>query len=175
MITGLIVPPGGGETASAPALQVTFKVTGARSRHTSVFETVVAPGFDVGAHTHQELEECFYILDGELDVFAFEPTERAGLDWTRWESADGQRPVRAGAGSFMFIPPGCPHAFRNPTGAPTRVLQTASPPPSHEQYLKAVAEILAANPDAPEQAITRLREAYDTQQLTPLRIMPVPG
>ena len=31
------------------------------------------PGFDVGAHVHHESQEFFYVLEGELDLLAFEP------------------------------------------------------------------------------------------------------
>ncbi|GAA2638643.1 cupin domain-containing protein [Actinomadura fulvescens] len=168
-MTGLFVPPGQGDDTSAAALQITFKVTGDRSRHTTVYETVVAPGFDVGAHLHHNLEECFYILDGEIEVFAFDPVEADGQHWSGWESADGRRPVRAGAGSCVFVPPGCPHAFRNNADTPARLFQTASPAPFHELYLKAMSEALATNPNISPEELARLREAHDIHQLTPLK------
>ena len=70
---GLLVPPGQGRTVRTPAQHVTFKVTGTHSRTASSFEVVVPPGFDVGAHVHSRSEELFYVLEGELDVLAFEP------------------------------------------------------------------------------------------------------
>ena len=86
---GLIVPPGQGRKLITKAQEVTFKVTGADGSSSSCFEVIVPPGFDVGAHVHQRAEEFFYVLEGELDVLAFEPLKRtedelAGLGVSRW-------------------------------------------------------------------------------------------
>ncbi|MCJ1677263.1 cupin domain-containing protein [Streptomyces sp. APSN-46.1] len=176
---GLVVPPGGGRTISTAAQQVTFKVTGASSRTASTFEVVVPPGFDVGAHTHDRSEELFYVIEGELEVMAFEPRVRTRDDWRGWESLSGQRPVRATAGTLILVPPGCPHAFTNPTGAPARMLFQASPPPDHERYFEELLELLNsdAGPDAgPDAAaVEELRRRYDIEQLTPLRHAPLPS
>ncbi len=117
---------------------------GATASFASIFEVVVPPGFDVGAHTHHHSKEFFYVLEGELDLFAFEPVERTGDRWQDWESADGDRAVRAGAGSCMFVPTGCPHAFTNPTDKPTRMLFQSYPPPDHERYFEEICEIFSA-------------------------------
>lgn len=175
MTDGLIIPPGHGEQVGNEIINATFKVTGAHSRHTSVFENIINPGFDVGAHVHDRLEECFYVLEGELEVFAFEPVQRDADGWHQWRAADGRRPVQAGPGTCIFVPAGCPHAFRNMTDRPARVIQTASPPPDHELYLKAMAELFSAGAEVPQEAVVRLREAHDTRQLTPLTYRPPPA
>jgi hypothetical protein len=76
-------------------------------------------GVGVGAHVHALGEEIFYVAEGELDVLAFEPVDRAVGDWHRWESPTGQTFVTGGPGAFMFVPP----ASRTPaaTRAPSRV------------------------------------------------------
>ncbi|MEU7065467.1 cupin domain-containing protein [Streptomyces sp. NPDC053429] len=167
--SGLLVPPGHGRTLHTAAQQVTFKVTGEHSRVASSFEVVVPPGFDVGAHLHTRSEELFYVLEGELDVMAFEPRVRSGDDWRRWESLDGRRVVRATPGTVIVVPPGCPHAFANPTGEPARMFFQASPPPDHERYFEELLELLDANPSPDASAIGELRARYDIEQLTPLR------
>ena len=53
------------------------------------FEAEVQPGFDVGAHRHRQAEEVSYILDGELDLLAFELRDGTGGDWRGWQSAAG--------------------------------------------------------------------------------------
>ncbi|MFE5209322.1 cupin domain-containing protein [Streptomyces sp. NPDC056600] len=169
MTEGLLVPPGHGRTVATPAQHVTFKVTGAHSRTASSFEVVVPPGFDVGAHVHTRSEELFYVLEGELDVLAFEPRVRTPDNWRRWESLSGSRVVRAGPGTVIAVPPGCPHAFANPTDTPARMFFQASPPPDHERYFEELLEILAAGGSPDEAAIEALRARYDIQQLTPLR------
>lgn len=173
---GLIVPPGQGRKLIAKAQEVTFKVTGANGSAASCFEVVVPAGFDVGAHTHHRSEEFFYILAGELDVLAFEPVERTGERWQDWESAGGDRVVRAGAGSCMFVPPGCPHAFMNPTGQPARMLFQSAPSPDHERYFEELFEIFSHGRQAVDsRAVQRIRDSYDVSQITPLRYGPAPS
>ncbi|AZQ70452.1 cupin domain-containing protein [Streptomyces abikoensis] len=171
---GLVVPPGEGRTLVTAAQRVTFKVTGEHSRAASSFEVVVPPGFDVGAHRHTRSEELFYVLEGELDVLAFEPRVRTRDNWREWESASGQRCVRATAGTVIVVPPGCPHAFANVTGDPARMFFQASPPPDHERYFEELFEILDSGPAVDHEAIAELRLRYDIEQLTPLRMTP-PG
>lgn len=166
---GLVVPPGQGRKLVTKAQEVTFKVTGAQGSFASCFEVLVPPGFDVGAHSHGNAKEFFYILDGELDVCAFEPVKRIEDGWQDWESADGDRVVRAGPGSCMFVPAGCPHAFRNPTGTPVRMLFQSYPAPDHERYFEEIAEIWSSGRTVDSHAVQQLRDRYDISQITPLR------
>ncbi|MEV1051288.1 cupin domain-containing protein [Streptomyces sp. NPDC049887] len=166
---GLLLPAGLGRTLRAAAQEVTFKVTGEHSRVSSSFEVVVPPGFDVGAHVHARSEELFYVLEGELEMLAFEPRVRTDGDWRDWESPSGRRPVRAGPGTVVVVPPGCPHAFANRTGKPARMFFQASPPPDHERYFEELIAILDADGPPDHGAIAELRARYDIEQLTPLR------
>ncbi|MEU9892473.1 cupin domain-containing protein [Streptomyces phaeochromogenes] len=166
---GLLVPPGHGRTVRTPAQHVTFKVTGTHSRTASSFEVVVPPGFDVGAHVHSRSEELFYVLEGELDVLAFEPLVRTPDNWQRWQSGSGNHVVRATPGTVIVVPPGCPHAFANPTGNPAKMFFQASPPPDHEQYFEELLKILDGGGPPNHTAIEELRSRYDIEQLTPLK------
>jgi mannose-6-phosphate isomerase-like protein (cupin superfamily) len=165
----LIVPPGQGRKLITRAQEVTFKVTGADGAFASCFEVMVPPGFDVGAHVHSRATEFFYVLEGELDICAFEPVERTGDGWQDWESPDGDRVLRAGAGSCMFVPANCPHAFRNPTGEPARMLFQCCPPPDHERYFEELCEIFSNGQVVDSRAVQQLRDRYDVNQITPLR------
>jgi uncharacterized cupin superfamily protein len=78
MADGLVLPPGTGRRLSGAGM--TLKAGSAQSARWSAFEAEVGPGFDVGAHRHAEAEEIFYILEGELDLLAFEPRIRASGD-----------------------------------------------------------------------------------------------
>ncbi|MEU6684000.1 cupin domain-containing protein [Streptomyces sp. NPDC046832] len=166
---GLFVPPGHGRIMETSAQRVTFKVTGTHSRTASTFEVVVPPGFDVGAHVHTRSEELFYVLEGELDVLAFEPRIRTPDNWREWESPAGHRVVRATPGTVIAVPPGCPHAFANPTDTPAKMFFQASPPPDHERYFEELLEILGSGGPPDQAAIGELRARYDIEQLTPLR------
>jgi mannose-6-phosphate isomerase-like protein (cupin superfamily) len=163
MTDGLVLHPGEGQLIGGAGM--TLKVGAGQSRSWSVFEAEVAPGFDVGAHLHREAEELFYILDGELDLLAFEPRLRTSGDWQHWESAAGSRVVRGGPGSAMFVPSGCPHAFANPGNTATRMLFVVSPP-GHEFYMHELAEVVS-QPGPPDQAaIAAVRARHDIEQLT---------
>jgi oxalate decarboxylase/phosphoglucose isomerase-like protein (cupin superfamily) len=169
MTDGLLVPPGGGRRLQT----MTLKAGAEQSKIWSTFEAEVPPGFDVGAHHHQQAEEVFYVLEGELDLLAFEPRAKANGDWRTWESTTGATVFRDGPGSFMFVPAGCPHAFFNPGSEPARMLFLVSPA-GHEIYLQELSDLLAAagTPDQAEIAVLRLR--HDIHQLTPLMNHP-PG
>jgi oxalate decarboxylase/phosphoglucose isomerase-like protein (cupin superfamily) len=171
-MSGLIVPSGQGRRLTTKAQDVTFKVTGADGSYVSTFEVVVPPGFDVGAHTHDRSGEFFYVLEGELDLLAFEPADRSQEQWWDWESSNGERVVRAGAGSCMFVPSGCPHAFMNPTDKPARMLFQSYPAPDHERYFEEIVEIFSAGQTVDPDAVQQLRDRYDVNQITPLRYGP---
>ncbi|MFI6856561.1 cupin domain-containing protein [Streptomyces sp. NPDC050416] len=140
---GLLVPPGQGRAVAAPA--------------------------DVGAHVHTRSEELFHVLEGELDVLAFEPRVRTPDNWQH-----GSRPRATGwcgrpRGTVIVVPQGCPHAFANPTDEPAKTFFQASPPPDHERYFEELLEILGNGGPPDHAAIEELWARYDIEQLTPLR------
>lgn len=149
---------GEGRRIVGGSLDATVKMTLDHPALTSTFEVVIGPGFDVGAHVHDLGEEIFYIVEGELDLFAFEPIDRTVPDWHDWESPSGERPRRVGQGAFMFVPQGAPHAFSNPTDRPTKVLFQSSVPGGHENYYDELMAILDAGRGTPD--LTRLAELH---------------
>ena len=165
MADGIVLPPRAGHRIRGAGM--TLKVGAGQSGTWSAFEAEVAPGFDVGAHRHAEAEEIFYILEGELDLLAFEPRTRASGDWTAWESAGGATVTRGGPGSLMFVPAGCPHAFANPGTGPARMLFLTAPS-GHERYLTELAALIAHPGPSLPAAIAELRARYDIDQLTPM-------
>ncbi|WP_031521076.1 cupin domain-containing protein [Streptomyces sp. NRRL F-5123] len=171
-MSGLILPPGQGRRLVTKAQDVTFKATAADGSVVSVFEVVVPPGFDVGAHVHANSQEFFYVLEGELQLLAFEPTERTEDTWHGWTSKDGDTAVRAAEGACMFVPPNTPHAFRNASDKPARMLFHNYPSPDHELYFEEIVEIFAAGRTVDSGAVEAMRKRYDVQQITPLRYTP---
>jgi len=167
MTDGLVLPPGAGRAIQGAGM--TLKVGADQSGAWSAFETEVTPGFDVGAHLHHNAEEFFYILDGELDLLAFEPRARTAGDWQSWQSASGARVMRGGPGSAMFVPAGCPHAFANPGTAPARMLFLVSPP-GHERYLDEIGEAIGRGGPPDPAAIAEIRARHDIHQLTPMTV-----
>ncbi len=167
--SGVMLPPGAGRVIAGGGLHATLKTAGGSEALTSTFEMVIPPGFDVGAHVHTVGEELFYVLEGELDLLAFEPMSRLTDDWHEWTSHSGQRLLHGGPGSLMLVPAGCPHAFSNSTDLPARML-FQSAPSGHENYFDELVVLLRDAAGSPDPAdVAALRSRYDIQQLTGLR------
>ncbi len=146
----IIRMPGEGNKVLLGGQPMTFLVTGDDTRHTSMFEWTIPPGFSTGLHVHRVQEESFYVLEGECD----------------WQ-VGGER-VRATPGTYLFLPPGVPHNIANATDKPARVLMTVSPP-GHEHYFEKLAGIVASGGAADPVKIATLRARYDTDQLSALK------
>jgi quercetin dioxygenase-like cupin family protein len=145
MLTG-----GEGDSVSLRGTEVTFKVRGGNAAGASCLEFAAAPGFDTGMHVHTKLEETFYVLDGEFELRA------------------GEEVRRMLPGSVMFVPPGVPHGFSNPTDKPATLLLIMSPA-NFDQYFVELADILAHSGPPDTDAIADLRRRYDTEQLSSLK------
>ncbi len=172
---GVVLPPGGGRRIAGGNLDATVKMTAGHPALTSSFEITVAPGWDVGAHVHAEGEEIFYVVEGQLDVLAFEPADRSVPDWHAWESASGQRYFRGGPGSFMFVPPRVPHAFANLTDTTVKMFFQSSVPGGHENYFDDLVQLLQRTGGRPDPAeAAELRSRYGIEQITPISGGPPP-
>jgi quercetin dioxygenase-like cupin family protein len=68
-----------------------------------------AAGRELEAHVHDDEDDAFYILSGELTFVL------------------GGEEVRAPAGTFVLVPPGVEHGFRNDTSEAVRILNVHSP------------------------------------------------
>jgi quercetin dioxygenase-like cupin family protein len=150
-VTGqpVLLAPGDGHSVLLRGSKVTFKVRSDQAGGVSCAELAAAAGFDTGLHLHSKLEEAFYVLEGEFELRA------------------GDQARRARPGTLMFVPPGVPHAFSNPTDAPARLLLLMSPP-GHDRYFTELADILAHSGPPDTEAIAALRRKYDTEQLSSL-------
>ncbi|WP_405160936.1 cupin domain-containing protein [Nocardia sp. NBC_01499] len=165
MARGMRIQPGGGELIRIGALELDMKVSAQDSPYTSTFEVRVPPGFDVGAHRHESTEELFYVLEGELDLLAFEPADYGVPRWQDWVSGTGERVLRAKAGTVMYVPPGCPHAFGNPGDKPARMLFQASPA-GHEEYLRELGAQFTGEAPPDMAKIVEIRKRHGIEQLT---------
>jgi quercetin dioxygenase-like cupin family protein len=130
--------------------ELTFKVPGDQAAGASCLEFAAAPGFDTGLHVHDKLEETFYVLEGEFEFRA------------------GDEVRRALPGGVMFVPPGVPHRFSNPTDAPAKLLLIMSPA-DFDRYFVELAAVLAKSGPPDTDAIAALRSRYDTKQLSSLQ------
>jgi len=147
----IIRMPGEGKEVTLAGQPMAFLVTGADSKHTSMFDWTLPAGFSTGLHVHRVQEETFYVLEGECE----------------WQV--GGQLVRAKPGTYLFIPPGVPHNIGNASDKPARMLMTVSPP-GHEHYFEELAKVAAAG-QADANAIAELRSRYDTDQLSALKMI----
>ena len=69
----------------------------------------IPPGRELEAHVHADEDDAFYIVEGEM-TFLF---------------ADGR--VEAPPGTFVLVPPGLEHGFRNEQALPVRMLNIHAP------------------------------------------------
>ena len=85
----------------------------ALSEHSSRFNLSIitmAPGRDgPEAHVHDDEDDAFYVLDGEITFIL------------------GEDEVAAPAGTFVLVPPGVEHTFANRTAEPVRILNVHAP------------------------------------------------
>jgi len=107
----ICVGPGEGPTVRGPVGgPLTFKVRGEQTGgRMTALENTVPPGEGPPLHTHDAEDEAWYILEGEL---------RFSLDGVT---------ASAPAGSFVFVPRGVPHCFRNVGDRPARLLVVFTP------------------------------------------------
>lgn len=167
---GVMLEPGEGHRISGGGLDVTVKVAGDHPAFASTFEVTVPPGFDVGAHVHGHGQEVFYVVEGEIDVLAFEPVDRSIPDWHRWESSSGRRYLHGGPGAFLFVPENTPHAFANTTSKPAKMFFQSSVPGGHENYFEELAALLRSSGGKPDvKYVQDLRRRHDIEQLTRMR------
>jgi mannose-6-phosphate isomerase-like protein (cupin superfamily) len=75
----------------------------------TLIEQKSPPGFAAPPHVHEAEEEAFYVLEGQLQVTCGDQT------WT------------VGAGGFVLLPRGIPHAFAVIGGVGAKLLQISSP------------------------------------------------
>lgn len=100
-----VVAPGAGAPVELGLGRPVIKVGPPLSTQIGLVESELPPGggFRV-PHWHEDLDEVFYVLEGEIEYL---------LDG-EWR--------RAPAGTTVFIPAGTVHAFRNDSGRPARQL-----------------------------------------------------
>ena len=86
----------------------------------SIIEDLAPKGSGPPLHRHQEDDEAFYVLAGEMTFYL-------GND----------EPIRASAGSFVHIPGGTVHAFRVDSEMARYLIITT---PQHEHFYRAIVE-----------------------------------
>ena len=101
----IVVPPGEGHRVG----NVEFLARTADTPRFTFGIIEIAPGRVLEEHTHDGEDDAFYIVEGEM-IFSF-----------------GDREVTATPGTFVLVPPGIEHGFRNEQERPVRMLNIHAP------------------------------------------------
>src|SRR6476660_569213 len=102
--------PGEGRTVAVVGDVYRFLATGEDTNGKyAMWEAIVPPGGGPPPHVHSREEESFYILEGEIT----------------FQIGDGR--LVAGAGTFANMSVGTPHAFKNESDKPARMLLSVAP------------------------------------------------
>lgn len=75
----------------------------------ALVEAEIPPRSGPPPHVHSREDECFYVLEGEIEYLA------------------GEKTVRAGAGSVIYVPKGIVHTYKNVGETTARFLVTITP------------------------------------------------
>ena len=101
----MVVPPGQGHRIG----NVEFLARTADTPRFNFGIIEIAAGRRLEEHVHEEEDDAFYILEGELTF-----------------QVDGEL-VAAPPGTFVLVRPGVPHSFRNAGSVPVRMLNLHAP------------------------------------------------
>jgi quercetin dioxygenase-like cupin family protein len=108
----LTVEPGErrGKSFEAGGFGVLFKISGEETGQAlAVVEHTIGPHVLVPPHTHADVDEYSYVLEGEIGARI------------------GDRIVKAPTGAYVLKPRGIMHTFWNATDKPARLLEILSP------------------------------------------------
>ena len=145
MASEIILSPGDGKKVlflgNEMILKVVSKDTGGVF---SLCEFTMQAGFGgPPPHIHQEHEETFYVLEGQL----------------RFRIAG--REIEAPAGALAHVPRGVAHTFWNPGEQPAKMLAVFTPA-GYESYFEDVSRAFPAGVPPDPSRLTEIMARYDT-------------
>ena len=115
-----------GTTVHLLGTLITFKATATETEgRFSLVDSTTAPGQGSPPHLQRDDAEAFYVLEGE------------------YEFVLGDKSATHGPGSFVFVPRGTPHGFRNAGSVPARMLIINLPGGLHENFFAEAGEPVA--------------------------------
>jgi quercetin dioxygenase-like cupin family protein len=125
------VPAGEGDTLWVVGDTYTLKATAETTDGSlALIEASIPAGSGPPPHVHTSEDEAYYVLEGQIEVL------------------DGERMFLAGPGSFVFIPRGVVHRFRNTGHGHARMLVLFQPA-GFEEFLRGVGQPAEAGAPAP--------------------------
>jgi mannose-6-phosphate isomerase-like protein (cupin superfamily) len=142
----VLLRPGEGELHAVGDSSLALKATSESTAGTFFLsENVLEPGFlGPPPHIHRELHDMFYVLEGMLTLRL------------------GDETVEAPPGTFVCVPPGVVHTFRNRSTEAVRILNFNTPG-GFENYMRELAAAAAAGGYPAPEEIGRIASKYDVQ------------
>jgi mannose-6-phosphate isomerase-like protein (cupin superfamily) len=119
-----VVGPGEGEAyVLMKSVHITFKRRGNQGEECSIFEDACQAGYQGHPpHFHRDQDEDFYVLEG---TFEFRVDDRT---------------LECGPGTFLHLPKGTVHTFRNVGEVDGKLLVTISPAGGFEDVVEELGE-----------------------------------
>ncbi|QBD78097.1 cupin domain-containing protein [Ktedonosporobacter rubrisoli] len=139
----------GEKTFLSEAWYQVWKATGETTN--GVVETwfeVVPPHMGPPEHLHERFDECFWVVKGN---FLIKVAERI---------------VKVSEGTWIFVPRGTPHGFRNIGAENGHLLIQALPTGEMRKYFEEVGEALRSEP-ANHEALQHVNERYGIVEVGP--------
>lgn len=97
----------------------------------AMWEAIVPPGGGPPPHVHSREEEGFYVLEGEISFQL------------------GDERIVTKAGTFLNMPVGTPHGFKNESHAPARMLISVAPAGLEQMFFEFGVPLLQGATTAP--------------------------
>ena len=144
----IILPPGEGRAIDLGNFQMSVKASAVDTGDAfTLLEADEPPGFGPPMHIHHDCAEAFYVVGGEYIIFV----------------RDEQ--FACPAGSFVFIPAGVPHGFREGT-EPSRKLNIYVPAAMVGYFDELSAALSQANVDPA--VLTAIADRYSMEVIGPV-------
>lgn len=151
------VSPGEGESLWVVGDTYTFKGV---SKNTGgaflLFEASIPPQAGPPPHIHHQEDEAYYVIEGDIEVL------------------DQDRTFVAGAGSFVFLPRGTLHRFKN-VGTQTARMLIMATPAGLEEFFEEVGQPAREGEIAPPLGPEEIKRILAAAPKYGLEIPPPPG
>ena len=149
-IKEIVLAPGEGNHLIIGNSEITFKVVGTDTHgHLGLFENLIHPGGTTPElHIHRQMEEMFYVLEGEVEIQV------------------GERIVQGQPGAFVLVPRNTPHTFSNRGTKPAKLLIMFCPAGEREKYFEGLAELLKEGNKPSREALVDLMRRFDQEPVT---------
>ena len=110
--------PGEGTAVWVPGHQITYKAKAEETGGAYSLLEVLITGEGPPQHIHNDADEAFYVVEGEVNV------------------KRGEETLHAPTGAFVLIPRGTVHTTWNTGSAPAKLLAIFSPPGMEEYFME---------------------------------------